>query len=169
VKSLIVLAMHGAPPNDFPREKAGEFFRLHARFGLNPGSKDDPTFARYLELESEMVKWPRTPINDPFRAGAVELADELKKSSGLDVIVGFNEFCAPSLDETLDEAASLSPEKVIVVTPMLTKGGEHAARDIPEAIKRAQSRHPGIPFVYAWPFETEEVGRFLAEQINRFL
>ena len=49
----------------------------------------------------------------------------------------------------------------------MTRGGEHSESDIPAAVQRAQSRHPGLPIVYAWPFDTGAVARFLAAQIAR--
>ena len=35
------------------------------------------------------------------------------------------------------------PGKVLVVTPMMTRGGEHVEREIPAAVARARRRHPG--------------------------
>jgi CbiX protein len=56
-----------------------------------------------------------------------------------------------------------------VVTPMMTRGGEHSEADIPMAIARARSRHPSVRFQYAWPFAPAEVAGFLAMQIHRCL
>ena len=72
------------------------------------------------------------------------------------MIVGFNEFCAPSLEETLDQAVLCGADRIVVVTPMMTPGGEHA-----------EERHPKIAFAYAWPFEVNDVARFLAMQIEQ--
>ena len=81
--------------------------------------------------------------------------------------MGYNEFCAPSLDRALDQAAAREAEQVIVVTPMMTPGGEHAEEDIPAAIRRAEERHPALAFAYAWPFDVDDVARFLAAQVGR--
>ena len=83
--------------------------------------------------------------------------------------MGFNEFCAPTLDEALDAAASQGVERVVVVTPMMTRGGEHAEEDIPGAIEDARERHPATDLVYAWPFDTLEVANFLGEQVRRLI
>ena len=32
MSSIIVLAMHGAPPNNFPGQEAAEFFALHGAY-----------------------------------------------------------------------------------------------------------------------------------------
>ncbi len=163
---VVVLAMHGAPPLDFPKDELTEFFTLHARSGHDATAGDSRAQRRCAELEDKMRRWPRTGRNDPFRAGSVELAAELGSAAGLEVILGFNEFCSPSLSEALDQAAARA-RRVLVLTPMMTRGGEHSALDIPEAVRAARGRHPGIEFVYLWPFPTSDIARFLAGQIAR--
>lgn len=164
---VIVLAMHGAPALDFPGDELTEFFTLHARVGH--GSADQEALRkRYEELEARVRAWPRTSGNDPFYAGSIELTDHLRRKSGLEVIVGFNEFCSPSLAEAIDRAVR-SADKVLVITPMMTRGGEHSTVDIPEAISAARQRHPGKDILYVWPFPIEDIARFLSEQISRLL
>jgi len=163
----VVLAMHGAPPLDFPKNALAVFFTLHARVG-HGGAGPENQRRRYEELEAKVRGWPRTGDNDPFYAGSVELAEYLRRALGLEVILGFNEFCSPSLAEALDRAARSAP-KILVITPMMTRGGEHSAVDIPEAIRAAQEKHPGKEFVYVWPFPTQDIARFLCNEIARFL
>ena len=165
--TIIVLATHGVPPRDFPPAEMAEFFGLHARIeagghGMQPAQRE-----RYRDLDERMRAWPRTTANDPFHAASLDLAARLSRETGLETIVGFNEFCGPSLDEAFAAAAARGAGKVIVVTPMLTRGGEHAERDIPEAIARARAAHPGVAFVYAWPFEEAVLG-LLADQVRGF-
>jgi len=169
VQSVIVLAMHGAPPLDFPKPDLGEFFSLHMRLehGLLDEQKAVPLRRRYAALEEAMLGWARDEANDPFFAASYRLADALRRSTGIDVIVGFNEFCAPDLGNALDQAVARGVQRVVVVTPMMTPGGEHAELDIPAAIDAARRRHPDVDFRYAWPFETEDVAAFLAEQVLR--
>jgi len=169
IKAVIVLAMHGAPPLDFPKQELAEFFGLYARIGHEDGAAQGAAGLRYKELEARVRTWPRTSRNDPFYAGSLDLAEHLRQASGLEVILGFNEFCAPTLDEALDRAAARSGEKIIVVTPMMTRGGEHSAVDIPKTIRRARDRHPMIQFIYAWPFATKDIARFLASQVSLLL
>lgn len=164
--TIIVLATHGVPPRDFPPAEMAEFFGLHARVeagghGMQPAQRE-----RYRVLDGRLRAWPRTPANDPFHAASVDLASRLARETRLETIVGFNEFCGPSLDEALAAAVGRGAEKVVVVTPMLTRGGEHAERDIPEAIDRARSAHPAVAFVYAWPFEDGAVLRLLADRVR---
>lgn len=168
-KVVIVLAMHGAPPADFPRPEFTEFMSLHGRISHSRGAVDEPTRFRYVELEKKMRTWPRNAQNDPFFVGSRELAERLSRETGLDVILGFNEFCSPSLDEALDRAAATDAETIIVATPMMTRGGEHSEVDIPAAIEQARPRHPGKRIIYAWPFAAEDVARFLASQLKKYL
>jgi sirohydrochlorin ferrochelatase len=168
-KAVVVLAMHGAPPLDFPKSEMAEFMSLYARLGHALSPLPDDQKARYRQLEAKMRVWPRTGQNDPFYAGSQELAKHLRQESGLEVIIGFNEFCAPGLDEALERAAAREAAEIVVITPMMTHGGEHSAVDIPEAVRRAQQKFPGQKIVYAWPFATEDIARFLASQVTRFL
>jgi len=164
--SIIVLAMHGAPPNDFPRQETAEFFGLHGRMAHAADAQRQALGQRYDELHTKMRAWPRTAENDPFYAASMEMAEYLTQEAGREVIVGFGEFCGPTLDEALDQAVAKEAESIMVSTPLMTRGGEHAELDIPAAIERAKRRQPGIPMAYAWPFSMAVVARFLAAQIK---
>ncbi len=165
--TTIVLAMHGAPPNDYPRQESGEFFNLHGRLGHGHRPNIGPIPSRYAELERKIREWPRTPQNDPYHAAALDLARHLQLASGFRVVVGFNEFCSPKLDEALDQAAT--SQRIVVITPMMTRGGGHSEQEIPEAIQRAKERHPDVQILYAWPFDVSEIAGFLSKQIRNFL
>jgi len=168
MKAIIVLAMHGVPPNNFPERETAELFSLKTRVKKATGMDRAALERRLLELDARMRAWPRTAQNDPFYTASQELGTHLSEATGCEVIVGFNEFCAPSLSDALSQAIARGAEKVIVVTPMMTRGGEHAEVDIPANIKTAQAQHPEIPIVYAWPFGVSEVANFLAEHIAGF-
>ncbi len=169
MKTVVVLAMHGAPPNDFPRQEMGEFFGLRTRLDHSAGPERAALERRHAELEAKMRAWPRTAQNDPYFAGAHQLGAQLREASAHEVVVAFGEFCGPSLDEALDQAAATGADRVVMVTPMMTRGGEHSEVDIPEAVHRAQERYPKISFLYAWPFEASAIAQFLASQIGRFV
>lgn len=170
LRTVIVLAMHGSPPLDFPRGELAEFFGLHMRLELAsvPEEQRDVLSERHDYLGRKMAEWPRSETNDPFYAASMMLASDLGRAAGCDVFTGFNEFCAPSLDEALERACTSGAVCVVVVTPMMTGGGEHSERDIPEAIDRARARHEGVRIVYAWPFPSKESAAFLAEQARGF-
>ena len=61
MKDVIVLAMHGAPPRDFPRAELVEFMSLHGRMEASPVSHSPALESRYEELEIKMRDWPRNP------------------------------------------------------------------------------------------------------------
>jgi len=182
--------MHGTPPSDFPRDEMAEFFggghdhdhdghsgheghdhNGHAAQTADPGQEDirrQQRRKRKAELAAKMRAWPRTPANDPFHAGSFELADYLARASGHEVVVGFNEFCDPTIEVAVEQAVALGADKIVVITPMMTRGGEHSESDIPGAVRRAQTLYPHVQMVYAWPFEITAVAQFLASQVQRF-
>ena len=166
MKIVIILAMHGMPPNDFPQKETLDYFMLHSRLENMPGPPPPVMQQQYEELDNKMRNWPRTQENDSYFYASNELAEEISSQTGYKVIVGFNEFCSPSLEEAFDAASKDGSEKIIVITPMMTRGGEHSEKDIPEAIERARKKFPRIQFSYVWPFNLSKVAAFLAEQIQ---
>ena len=168
MKVVIVLAMHGMPPNDFPQKETLDYFMLHSRLENMPGPPPPNLQQQYEELDRKMRKWPRTRENDQYSFTSKKLAAVLSKQMGFSVVVGFNEFCSPSLDDAFEEAIKHNPDKIVVVTPMMTQGGEHSEKDIPEAIERTKKKSPNIEFSYVWPFDISKIAAFLAEQINDY-
>jgi len=156
-----VLAMHGAPPNDFPPNGLREFFQLHT---LAEGGRDElpPQLkSRLEELSARLRAWPRTPTNDPFHAASYELAAAIQRESGSLVEVGFNEFCDPDVETAVERAIAGGAARVIVLTPMLTRGGEHAENEIPRTLERVRQHHPHLIVDYAWPFPVDAIAHFL--------
>jgi sirohydrochlorin cobaltochelatase len=168
MKTVVVLAMHGMPPVDFPREELAEFFKLHSI--IDRGKSGDPKSRqdRYAFLDNKIRNWPRNEQNDPFYAASRELAAHLSKTSGHEVVVGYNEFCAPTIDEALQSAADKNANKIIVATPMMIRGGNHAEKEIPAAIDKFRKLHPEIEIIYTWPFDTAQVAKFLSDHISHF-
>jgi sirohydrochlorin cobaltochelatase len=164
----IILAMHGAPPKDFPPHETIEFFNLHARLEHQEDGESKVLRERFEQLHSKMRAWPRTPNNDPFHAGSLELAQRLQEATQKKVILGFNEFCSPSLEEAFQQAMQHNPRKIIVITPMMTRGGEHSEVEIPASINEFKERYPNILIEYVWPLEPSHVANFLASQIAWF-
>lgn len=168
-KYCVVLAMHGAPPIGFPQEEIMELMSLHHRLhGAFVEEERARIKSRHDELEEKVCRWPRTPENDPFYAASISMAESLSCELDKEVFVGFNEFCAPTIAEAIAAAAEHNPERIIVITPMMTPGGEHSERDIPAALDKAGKRFPDIEILYAWPFPQKEIASFLASQIRRF-
>lgn len=168
MKTVIVLAMHGMPPKDFPRRETAELFRLGSQLEHAGGEEKAAMKRRHDEMDDKMRNWPRTKENDPYNAWSLELAASLSEVTGNEVIVGFNEFCAPDLDRAIEQAVECGAEQVTVVTLMITRGGNHSEVDIPSAVDQAKKRHPETTFVYAWPFDVSPVAQFLATHISNF-
>jgi sirohydrochlorin cobaltochelatase len=168
MKTTIVLAMHGSPPKDYPNEKLMEYMGLHHRLEALTGPAREAMAGKFQVLKTELHNWPRTKENDPYHAASYELAKKLETATGNTVLVGFNEFCDPGLEEALTEAVNGGAEQIIVATPMMTPGGEHSEIDIPEAIEGVRAANPNVQIDYAWPFDLTEVAKFLALQIKKF-
>jgi len=166
VKTIIVLAAHGAPATDCPRRTIGMFMALESmprfvkRFGFLQRLKDS--------LDQRIRCWPRTSQNDPYREGVKVLSERLAAQTGYDIISGYLEFCAPDIGTCIDEAAGRGALRVVVVTTMTTRGGEHSETEFREIVEAAQKRYPGVEILYAWPFDTDRVTRFFADEIERF-
>jgi sirohydrochlorin cobaltochelatase len=107
-------------------------------------------------------------VNDPYAHSLQTLASELSKIGGYEkVVVAFNEFCRPTVEEAL-EVCNSDVDVVVVVTTMTTKGGEHSEKDIPELLEKMRKKCLK-QIVYAWPFDVRSVARLLVETINLHL
>jgi sirohydrochlorin cobaltochelatase len=175
----ILIVAHGMPPTDFPPEKMSTFFRLHElahdcheidkRVSTAVSGKEcDSIQKSYLALDAEMRNWPRTPENDPFKSDCDAIAGSLHDLVDIPVVVAYNEFCAPAIEGAIAAMAASGARRIIVMTTMLTQGGDHSEIDIPESLNRARREYPGIELVYAWPYSPDQIADMLLSQFNRF-
>lgn len=169
MKTTILLVMHGIPPSDFPDDERNEFFGLSGRLRRAMGNELNTLLERQKHLEEKMRNWPRTMENDPFHAASLELAGHLSEVSGDEVIVAFNEFCAPDVRTALKQVIKNGAERIVVVSTMMTKGGGHAEVEIGECVQQEKKEHPEVEIIYAWPYESREVAKFINQHIIRFL
>ena len=160
--------MHGALPNDFPPHETVELFNLHARLEHQSDIESEALRERYEQLHSKMRALPRTPDNDPFYAGSLELTQHFQEANQEKVILGFNEFCSPSLEDAFQQAIQHNPEKIIVITPKMTRSGEHSEIEIPATINDFKLRWPDISIEFDWPLKSTHIAKFLASQIAWF-
>jgi sirohydrochlorin cobaltochelatase len=158
--------MHGAPPKDYPSSDLIEFFKLHMALEHSASGIPQAMREKHDTLDIQIRSWPRTAENDPFWDASYNLAKELSKITGYEVIVGFNEFCSPSIEDALKQAADAGSDEIIVITPMMTPGGEHSEDDIPQSIERVKKIHPHVSIRYAWPFDRTAVASFLSQQLD---
>jgi sirohydrochlorin cobaltochelatase len=71
-------------------------------------------------------------------------------ADGTRVAGGFIELSAPALREVVADLAASSQGPVVAIPLMLSAAG-HAKGDIPAALAREQTRHPGVSFSYGRP------------------
>lgn len=179
--SCLILVGHGAPPSDFPREKLSTYFRLHGRVHDHSGGghdhRQDPLVQaipdpqernQFVSLEKELFDWPRNAQNDPYYMGVQDLADRLEKQTGKQVFFAFNEFCGPTVEATVDRALSQGYKDITILTTMMVSGGGHSEHDIRVKVEHAQSHHPGVHIVYAWPYDPDALASVMANQAERF-
>jgi sirohydrochlorin cobaltochelatase len=165
MKTMIVIAHHGTPPADFPRNERAEFFMLEAR--EQRGELDEKGRQRWKKLSTKMHTWPRSEKNDPYFKSTQDLSAALKNKTGWEVLVGFNDFCDPSITDACTSAAQKGAERVFIITPMMMAGGKHSEKDIPEQIRSAAQKHPHVQFVYVWPIPQDDIVNFLNDQIQK--
>lgn len=78
----------------------------------------------------------------------MSLAQELDSSgrSGYDrVLCAFNQFSDPSAESQIEALAAMGATRITVL-PYFIAGGSHVVSDIPELVREASTRHPGIAF-----------------------
>jgi sirohydrochlorin cobaltochelatase len=114
---------------------------------------------REQNLETRIRQWPRTPETDPYQSGLEAVAAQLRANLGEVLFaVAYNEFCAPTLEESVEELIKKGATHIIVTTTMFTPGGSHSEVEIPEILGHLRPLPPGIQLRYAWPFDLDIVG-----------
>lgn len=117
-------------------------------------------------LDEQVRAWPRSDETDPYRAGMERLAGALRARVEAHLVVAYNEFCAPSLEQAVQALAGQGYTQIDVVPSMLTPGGVHAEVEIPEAIAELAAALPQVALRYAWPFDLEQVAALLAARLG---
>ncbi|MGC4096618.1 MAG: CbiX/SirB N-terminal domain-containing protein [Nitrospira sp.] len=161
----IILVGHGGIPKDCPPDLVTRLKRLEAQ----RRAANQPPSAEELELDMKIRRWPRTSSTDPYQSGLQAVAARLQpKLNGALFGLAYNEFCAPTLEEAVEDLIGQGATHLIVTTTMFTPGGSHSEIEIPEILDHLRPKHPGVVLRYAWPFELELVADTLARQVRRF-
>jgi sirohydrochlorin cobaltochelatase len=161
----VVLVGHGGIPKDCPQDLVTRLKRLEAqrRAAKQPPSQEE------RELDSTIRRWPRTAGSDPYQSGLEAIAERLRLTLGNVLFaIAYNEFCAPTLEESIRTLIGEGATQIIVTTTMFTPGGVHSEIEIPEILDRLRPLYPEVTLRYAWPFDLQLVANTLAEQIRRF-
>ncbi len=160
----IVVVGHGAPPSDVPRDLV---MRLKALEGRRRAA-GSPMGDEERELDSKVRQWPRSVETDPYAAGVENLAEAVRRASpGVRVAVAFNEFCAPSLEQAVEQLYAEGVREIDVVPTMFTQGGVHSEIEIPETLEALRRDHPDLMLHYAWPFDADAIASLLLATIAR--
>jgi sirohydrochlorin cobaltochelatase len=83
-------------------------------------------------------------------AALTERVGKLAAADGTRVAGGFIELSAPAVREAVTTLIGASPAPLVAVPLMLSAAG-HAKGDIPAALARERTRHPGLTWTYARP------------------
>lgn len=164
-KKGVVLVGHGGIPKDCPQDLVTKLKRLEAqrRAAKLPPSQEE------MDLDRTIRRWPRTDATDPYRSGLEAVASELRPLlDGILFAVAYNEFCAPTLEEAVEDLIQQGASQITVTTTMFTPGGSHSEVEIPEIVAQLRLRHPGIELRYAWPFDLHQIAETLLQQVRRF-
>ena len=161
----IVLVGHGGIPTDCPPVLVMNLKRLEAQRRNSCG----PPTIEEIELDRRIRHWPRTKDTDPYQAGLESLAAHVRPLVTERLFaVAFNEFCAPTLEEAVQDLIAAGAQDITVVSSMLTPGGSHSELEIPRTLQQLRQQHPDIVLRYAWPFDLTAVARMLADHLNGF-
>ena len=90
-----------------------------------------------------------------------------RRLDGALLAVAYNEYCAPTLQEAVEELAGKGATEITVITTMFTPGGSHSEIEIPEILSELNAKHPEITLRYAWPFDLDLVAAMLVEQLKQ--
>ena len=161
----IILVGHGGIPKGCPQELITKLKRLEAQ----RRAAGAPMSAEEHELDTRIRRWPRTSETDPYQSGLEAVAAELRANLGNVLFaVAYNEFCAPTLEESVEELIKKGATHITVTTTMFTPGGSHSEVEIPEILGHLRPQHPEVELRYAWPFDLTLVANTLTVQIKRF-
>lgn len=155
--SVVILVGHGAAAKDTPRPLLQRLKALEGQRHARGGEMTEEE--RRLDLT--IRNWPRTPETDPYQAGMEAIASRLRAHLG-PVMVAYNEFCAPSLEDLLAVLAAEDVVDITVVTTMMTPGGVHSEVEIPATLRAFSTKHPRVRVRYAWPFDVDALAGLLA-------
>jgi sirohydrochlorin cobaltochelatase len=120
-------------------------------------------------LVRQVTTWPRTADSDPYKTAVDDLVGGLSSELGVPVLAGYNEFCAPTVAEAIDQVIAEGADQVFVVPTMLLRGNSHTESEINEAVSEANRRYPHVRIQYAWPFEQERMVQLFAGQVHAHL
>jgi len=164
-KTAVILIGHGGLPSDIPSEVVEKFMRLHKSRVKTGGEAS----AQEIEHDNTIRRWSRTPETDPYKSGLENLASHMQKFlKDFTIKTAYNEFCYPTIEEAIKELIEEKVSKIILITTMITRGGSHSEREIPEELEVLRKKYKDIDIQYAWPFDMDTFALFLSDHVKSF-
>ncbi len=161
----VVLVGHGGIPKDCPQDLVTKLKRLEAQ---RRAAKQQPS-QEELELNQKIRRWPRTKETDPYQSGLEAVGAMLRPYlNGALFAMAYNEFCAPTLEEAVEDLVKQGVTSITVLTTMFTPGGSHSEVEIPEILDHLRPLYPTVELRYAWPFDLQLIAKTLSEQLRRW-
>ena len=161
----VILVGHGGIPKDCAQELTTKLKRLEAQ---RRAAKQPPS-AEEIELDTKIRRWPRTKATDPYQSGLEAVGAVLRPHlNGALFALAYNEFCAPTLEEAVDDMIVQGATSITVLTTMFTPGGSHSEVEIPEILDHLRPKYPGVELRYAWPFDLQLIAKTLTEQLRKW-
>ena len=161
----LILIGHGGLPSDIPKEVVEDFMKVH-KHRVRTGA---PISLKEKELDKVIRFWTRSPATDPYKYGLEKLAAKLApRLEDYTLVTAYNEFCYPSIEQAADVLAEKGIKEVILITTMITPGGSHSEREIPEEVEALRLKYPKINYEYAWPYDLGIFSNLLADHIITF-
>jgi sirohydrochlorin cobaltochelatase len=165
LKQAVILIGHGGLPSDIPKQVVEDFMKIHKQ-RVRMGT---PITTKEKDLEDTIRNWERTPESDPYKTGLENLASHLApRLDGYILKTAYNEFCFPSIEQAADELAEKDVTEVILITTMITPGGSHSEKEIPEEVEALRLKYPNMSFEYAWPYDLDIFSNLLSDHIINF-
>jgi sirohydrochlorin cobaltochelatase len=162
----VVLVGHGGVAKDCPAELVSKLKRLEAQ----RRAAGTPPSVEEKDLDATVRRWPRTAATDPYRAGLEAVGAALRPLlDGALFALAYNEFCAPTVEESIEELIAQGATRITVATTMFTPGGAHSEIEIPEILQGVRAKYPSIAIQYAWPFDPSTLAQILNEHVRRFM
>ena len=159
----VILVGHGGIPRDCPQDLVTRLKRLEAQ---RRAAKQPPS-AEELELDQKIRRWPRTKASDPYQSGLEAVGAVLRPHlNGTLFALAYNEFCAPTLEEAVENLVKQGATSITVLTTMFTPGGSHSEVEIPEILEQLKPQYPTVELRYAWPFDLQLIAKTLTEQLR---
>lgn len=163
----IIFIGHGSVPYDFTQEKLKRYFLLRSKKMKN--EMNDEEGKEFLNLERELNYFERNKVNDPHYFFHKKLKDEIEKELNIKTIFAFNKFCAPGLEEVIEEIVKNENNSEIYVVPTMFTGGRHTDEEIKEDIEKIKRKFKDLRINYLYPFKFEYIKELFKKHIEEVL